>query len=230
MGKSVTREIAGVGKVLFEYSSKLKKRILIYNRPFKGIRVAIPRGVPLKRAEDFVNDNIDKLVESSKERRESERRHIDAFKELKEIDIETGLKRIALRFYELAEKHGFKYRSLTFRNQRTRWGTCSSRGDISLNIQMVRLTDELIDYLILHELLHTKIKDHSEEFYAELNGLVGGDSRAIRKKLGGYKMGYAGQPSRGPVIPAETLFSNDSEATEPIASDKRHTPEQLEMF
>jgi hypothetical protein len=90
-------------------------------------------------------------------------------------------KLLPLRLAELAVKHGFSYKSLTIRNNRRNWGSCSSRNTISLNLQMMKLPDELIDYILLHELVHTKIKNHGPEFWTALNYLT--DNRAKQLAL-----------------------------------------------
>lgn len=72
------------------------------------------------------------------------------------------------RLNELALKHGFKYEKLSIKNASTRWGSCSSANNINLNLHLMRLPDHLIDYVILHELVHTVEKNHSSKFWSAL--------------------------------------------------------------
>jgi predicted metal-dependent hydrolase len=73
------------------------------------------------------------------------------------------------------------------RNQRTRWGSCSNKNNINLNMKLIRLPDEMIDYVLLHELVHTRIKNHTKDFWRELDRFVG-DAKAKNKRLKAYKI------------------------------------------
>jgi len=90
------------------------------------------------------------------------------------------------RLQELARQHGFRYQKVTIRNNRRNWGSCSSRNNISLNLQMMKLPDELIDYILLHELVHTEIKNHRPAFWERLNGLTGQRARELAGKVKKY--------------------------------------------
>ena len=85
----------------------------------------------------------------------------------------------------LAEKFGFNYNKLFIKNLRSRWGSCSNRNNINLNLQLMRLPDKLIDYVILHELVHTEEKNHGKKFWAKLDAITG-NAKALSKEVKKY--------------------------------------------
>lgn len=89
------------------------------------------------------------------------------------------------RVKSYADKFGFTYARLSFRNNISNWGSCSFDNNISLNIKLMKLPDEIIDYVILHELCHTVEKNHSDGFW-KLVGKVCPDYARLRVRLKKY--------------------------------------------
>ena len=81
---------------------------------------------------------------------------------------------------------GFQYSAISIRNQKTRWGSCSSRGTLSFNYRLIYLPLPLLDYLIVHELAHTKQMNHSRAFWEEVGEFVP-EYRELRKDLRRYR-------------------------------------------
>jgi len=84
---------------------------------------------------------------------------------------ETAARELPARLAELAATHGFHPAGVTVRNQRSRWGTCSPSGRISLNWRLIQMPPHVSDYVLLHELVHLRHLNHSKGFWRELERL-----------------------------------------------------------
>ena len=91
------------------------------------------------------------------------------------------------RVTELSERTGLKCRSVTVRATVSKWGSCSARNDLSLSIYLMLLPDELIDFVILHELCHTVYHNHSDRFHALLDSIVAGREKELSRALRKYR-------------------------------------------
>jgi predicted metal-dependent hydrolase len=87
------------------------------------------------------------------------------------------------RLSELALQHGFDFRKVTIRDNKTNWGSCSSKNNISLNLHLMKLPDNLIDFVLLHELVHTRVKNHSPDFWRLLDSVTHGKAREITRAI-----------------------------------------------
>jgi len=181
MDKSHTVEINGVGTVLFE-RSKRAKHVIIYVRPLTGVRVAVPVKQSFKKAEDYVRIKIPWIQKHLKRIHQYESVNGKASDNCIGFDRAQKKTKLIKRLEALAAMHGFSYNRVFIRNQRTRWGSCSHKNNISLNIMLTRLPSELMDYVILHELVHTRYKNHGKYFWAELDNFVP-NSRKISAQL-----------------------------------------------
>jgi predicted metal-dependent hydrolase len=104
-------------------------------------------------------------------------------KKLYEIWLKNFAKRyLPERAYQLAGKYGFIINKVSVRNQKTRWGSCSARGNLSFNYNLVQYRKEIIDYVIVHELCHRKEMNHSKKFWLLVEKLCP-DYKLLRKEL-----------------------------------------------
>lgn len=94
------------------------------------------------------------------------------------------------RTLELAEKFSFKVNKIFIKNTKTRWGSCSIKNNINLNLNLLRLPQNLIDYVILHELSHTVHHNHSKDFWDLLNQITFSKAKFLDKELKNYKIKF----------------------------------------
>jgi len=178
-------KIRGVGDVLLERSNRAKHMSLSI-RPFRGARVVVPRGVSFVAAEKFAHSKTS-WIKKHLEKMKFIEKQAEVLKENHPLDRGKAGKHLVDRLDELCKRNGFKYNRVFVKNQKTRWGSCSDKNNINLNVNLMQLPDELIDYIILHELVHTRIKDHSHQFWEELSKFVE-DPKRLDKKLRDYTL------------------------------------------
>ena len=171
-----------IGPVVFERSRKAKK-INISIKSGNMVRVAVPYGIAIEKAHNFVKSKASWI----KENLVKVEGKINLANKIKDIDREYAKNFIIKRLEYLSNLYSFNYKSVSIRDQKTRWGSCSNLNNISLNIKLVCLPKELMDYVILHELTHTKVKNHSASFWKLLTKYVP-DARKIDRKLKGYAL------------------------------------------
>lgn len=82
---------------------------------------------------------------------------------------EKALEKIPPRVRQWSKKTGLTFNAIKIRKLEKRWGSCTPKNNIIINTDAIKLPYSLIDYLIVHELVHTKVKNHSKEFWAELS-------------------------------------------------------------
>jgi predicted metal-dependent hydrolase len=181
MKESRAIDVDGIGPVLFEPSSKAR-RIIITVRPPQGVRVALPRRARLETALDFVAKKKAWIQRQLARLETYKKQNAALSRDFAAMDMEEAGRRLTARLAKLAAEHGFAYRRVSLRRQQTRWGSCSRRNNISLNLKLAVLPADLMDYVILHELVHTRNHDHSRRFWAELDKYVG-NGKALAAKL-----------------------------------------------
>ena len=177
-------EVDGIGLIRLNRSRRARNMNLTV-KPFSGVGVTIPRGVSLKQVEQFVVSKTDWIAKHLAEARQLEKRRLHADSVIEETDAGEARKFLVQKLKTLAEQHRFKVGKVSVRKQKTRWGSCSVNNNISLNINLIHLPQQLATYVILHELLHTRIKNHGRQFWRELDELVG-DARSLRSQLNEY--------------------------------------------
>jgi predicted metal-dependent hydrolase len=92
------------------------------------------------------------------------------------------------RLFALSKQFGFTYSSVKIKNSKSRWGSCSTKGNINLSLSLMLLPSHLSDYVLLHELCHTKEMNHSERFWQLMDQVTNNKALSLRKELKGYKM------------------------------------------
>jgi predicted metal-dependent hydrolase len=96
---------------------------------------------------------------------------------------------LPIRLAQLSKNHGLPYNDVRIRLLKSRWGSCSPNKDITLNLFLVQLPWPLIDYVLLHELVHTKVMRHGPPFWEELNRYLP-DAKALRREISAHQPNF----------------------------------------
>ena len=160
-----------IGQVLMKKSTKAR-RVSIRVHPVKGVTVTVPYIVPYMAAEAFFRLKRAWVIETVARQKEK-------FKDLQpasQAEIEQLRKKakaeLPSRLAELAARYGFVYNNVTIKHNATNWGSCSTKNNINLNLNIVRLPQALQDYILLHELCHLRHHDHGHGFHLLLEHLL----------------------------------------------------------
>ncbi len=153
-----------LGDIIFRKRKGIR-RISLRVHPIKGVSVSVPYLVPYAAAEAFFKLKRDWVVQTVQKQKE---RYKDVPKaDVGQIAEMRSQAKILLpaRLFELASRYGFTYNKVTIKHNSTNWGSCSTRNNINLNLNIVRLPDPLRDYVLLHELCHLRHHDHGQAFH-----------------------------------------------------------------
>ena len=137
------------------------------------IIVRAPENVTLSEIESFIRKNSAWLKKHldlvEKEREAAAASHIQplTMDEIRSL-ADKAMQVIPERTARLASLAGVQYGRITIRNQKTRWGSCSSKGNLNFNCLLMLAPREILDYVIVHELCHRKEMNHSARFWAEV--------------------------------------------------------------
>ena len=160
-----------IGAVTFRKSSR-SKGISIRVHPVKGVSVSFPYIIPYAAAQAFFRLRREWVLETM-------RRQKEKYKDLvmpDETEIEALRKRakaeLPARLDVLASRYGFIYNRVVIKHNATNWGSCSSKGNINLNLHIVRRPSVLQDYILLHELCHLRHQDHGHAFHLLLEHVL----------------------------------------------------------
>lgn len=186
MTEAFDLNLEGIGPVFFERSPR-SKHINISVRPLKGVRVAMPRGVSLEEAKRAAYSNLGWIKKKLKRMEKWTQKELSVPDIPFDVDPEAIKGWLRAKTKDLAQRYGFKYNSVTIRKQRTRWGSCSGKNNISLNAKLAWLPEELVNYVIVHELMHTRIKSHGPVFWKAMDEILG-SAKTVDARLRDYHL------------------------------------------
>lgn len=122
----------------------------------------------------WIDEHMLKVQSTIDERSKLEKITFEQVKEFADQAVEYIPKRV--KYY--AEKENFVYNKITIKNLVSRWGSCSTKGNLNFNCLLMLTPDYVIDYIVVHELCHLREMNHSEKFWAEVEKIMPDYQRA----------------------------------------------------
>lgn len=152
-----------------------RKSICIEVNAKAEVIVRAPFGVSVSRINRFVEEKyvwIEKALAKARERAiDAESLEPLSCEDVRKL-ADEAMKVIPDRVRFFADRMGVYYGRITIRNQRTRWGSCSSKGNLNFNCLLMLVPDRVRDYVIVHELCHLKEMNHSKRFWTEVEKVM----------------------------------------------------------
>ena len=160
-----------IGEVTFRKSAR-GRRVAIRVHPVRGVTVSVPTFVPYAAAMAFFKMKRQWVLDAV--RRQKDRLKDTPVASSSEIEAlrRQAKSELPPRLAELAAHYGFIYNKVTIKHNSSNWGSCSSKGNINLNLSMMRLPRVLQDYVLLHELCHLRHQDHGHAFHLLLEHVL----------------------------------------------------------
>ena len=154
-----------------------RKTMALQIDPDAKVIVRVPYGLSDQEIERFVESH-EKWINTHVE--QMTRKMVQSFENRPEVLTREELEKLADQAVEyigeralyFARKMKVRYSKITIRNQKTRWGSCSSRGNLNFNCLLMLAPKEVTDYIIVHELCHLKEMNHSEKFWKEVENVL----------------------------------------------------------
>lgn len=170
------------------FKNKLSKRLKISIDNNCKVRVSIPIWMPSALAENFVKKKIEWIADSIKkmaEKRKDEKIALGDKDYFKYKEKARDLVKNKIDYYN--QFYGLEIGIVAIRNQKTRWGSCSSRNNLNFNFKVLFLPEEFSNYIIVHEICHLQEMNHSVEFWNLVEQTIP-NYKNIRRELKRYKI------------------------------------------
>lgn len=149
----------------YEWIRSKRKTIAIQVKKDGSVVVRSPYSVSREQIEEFLMEKRDWIRAQQERLANLQKNRLEITDEMRLSGIRMAKKMIPERVEYYARIMGVTYGKITIREQKTRWGSCSSRGNLNFNWKLVLMPEGALDYVVVHELAHRKEMNHSKTFW-----------------------------------------------------------------
>ncbi|CDE01935.1 metal-dependent hydrolase [Roseburia sp. CAG:471] len=168
--------------ITYQWIRSRRKTIAIQIDREGQVIVRTPYGITKRQVEEFLDEKKDWLLQTRQRVEKRKTEQIPISEEVRREGIERAKRIFPERTAYFAKRMGVDYGRITIREQKTRWGSCSSKGNLNFNWKLVLLDPELQDYVVVHELAHRREMNHSVAFWKVVEAELP-DYRERRRRL-----------------------------------------------
>ncbi len=143
-----------------------KENVILVRAPYSMTDAAIEKF--LSEKEEWILTHLQKAIENAERVREIERLSEEEIYKLADLALEI----IPVKVKHYADIMKVRYGRITIRNQKTRWGSCSGKGNLNFNCLLMLAPDEVVDYVVVHELCHLLEMNHSKAFWEHVEQVI----------------------------------------------------------
>ena len=189
-------QVPGIGEVLL-VKRPGTARLRISVSPRRGVVVSMPWMLPYAIAQKFLLSKRQWVAAALERQAGQMHRAAESGRTATVPDDPAELERmreaaraaLVPKLLSAAARYGFPFKGrVAIKNNVSNWGSCSSKGNINLNMRLILLPEHLQDYVILHELCHLRYPDHGPAFHALLDSLLGGRETTLSRELNEWKI------------------------------------------
>ncbi|MCI8666319.1 MAG: M48 family metallopeptidase [Dorea sp.] len=169
-------------KITYEWVKSNRKTIAIQIKEDGRVVVRTPYSMSRVKAEQFIEERRDWILKNQKALKEKQDQKMVITQEMRKAGVEKAMEIFPKRVEYYARLMGISYGRITIREQKTRWGSCSGRGNLNFNWKLTLMPPEILDYVVVHELAHRKEMNHSKDFWKIVEQVLP-DYQKRRKRL-----------------------------------------------
>lgn len=168
--------------ISYQWIRSRRKTIAIQIDRNGQVILRTPYGITKRQAEKFLDEKKDWILKNIRQVENRKTDQIMISEEQRREGIERAKRIFPERTAYFALRMAVDYGRITIREQKTRWGSCSSKGNLNFNWKLVLLAPELLDYVVVHELAHRREMNHSKDFWKIVEAELP-DYRERRRRL-----------------------------------------------